>query len=356
VLAEVREDGETRQFSAKENDPNELTHLQEASRQRVKTALYAALPGAQAVMGVVEVINRRAGEFSAEDAAFVEEASRLTAQALQSLLATEAERQAQFSTLERLTLLYDLSRIFNSTLELGELLPIVAEKIRDILNAQACNIWFVSAAGNDIYFIQQAGQDPTTSEDARIPLGEGLLGLVAQQGKAQLIEDATQEESLAARQQAGGEFQISSLMVAPLLKDEQVIGIVEVINKLDGTPFGEDDLFFLTSVCDQAAVALHNANLLESERKVQVLDSLLKISQEITSTMFLPPSSITLPQWCPSTSALSDTLIAVASCSGPCLGKRKFPRPLKWESSATCSSGSPGKKSLSPPTNMRKVG
>src|ERR1700678_3072401 len=76
-------------------------------------------------------------------------------------------------------------------------------------------------------------------------------------------------------------------MAAPLRKDDEVLGVVEIINKADGTLFNEDDLFFLSSISEQAAVALHNANLLESERKVHALDALLKISQEITSTLDL---------------------------------------------------------------------
>ena len=287
VLAEVLEDGETRSFSAKENDPGELLHLQEASRTRVKSALYVALPGTARGMGVIEVINHRSGEFGADDAAFLEEASRFTAQALQNLQGIEGERQVQYSTLERLTSLYDLSRIFNSTLELEQLLPIVAEKIRDILTAQACNLWLVNAEGNEIYFVQQAGLDPSTEEDGRMKLGEGLLGQIAKHGRAQVIEDASKEDLLAERQKAAGESPIQSVMVAPLQKEEQVLGVVELVNKMDGSAFNEDDLFFLTSVCEQAAVALHNANLLESERKVHILDALLTISQEITSTLNL---------------------------------------------------------------------
>ena len=76
-------------------------------------------------------------------------------------------------------------------------------------------------------------------------------------------------------------------MAAPLRKDDEALGVVELVNKSDGTPFNEDDLFFLSSISEQAAVALHNANLLESERKVHALDALLKISQEITSTLDL---------------------------------------------------------------------
>ncbi|HTO80400.1 MAG TPA: efflux RND transporter periplasmic adaptor subunit [Methylocystis sp.] len=52
----------------------------------------------------------------------------------------------------------------------------------------------------------------------------------------------------------------------------------------------------LAQVSEQAAVALHNANLLESERKVHVLDALLKISREITSTLDLDHVLMTVAQ------------------------------------------------------------
>ncbi len=286
-LMEVLADGETRRFPASQIDPEGLGHLQEASRERVKTAMYVALPLSQGFAGVVEVLNRRTGDFSATDAAFAEEAGRITGLALENLLTSEKERHAQFSTLERLTALYDLSRIFNSTLELNELLPVVTEKIRDILNAQGCNLWLINPQGTELHFVQQAGTDPSTQDGAKMPVGEGLLGQVAQQGVGQVVEFALEEERLAGRQVADEEFQIQTMMCAPLMKEAEVLGVVEVVNKLDGTPFDEDDLFFLSSVCEQAAISLYNANLLESERKVKTLDALLKISQEITSTLDL---------------------------------------------------------------------
>lgn len=287
LLAEVYESGGTRRLSAREISAEDLTHLDAASRARVKAALYAPLPGANQPVGVVEVLNKRAGEFTAEDAHFLEEASRLAGQALTNLEAIEGERQAQLSTVERLTALYDLGRTFTSTLELGQLLPIVAEKIRDILGAGACNLWLADPDSEELYMARQAGNDPTVEEDARVSLTEGLLGEIAQQANPKLIEEAGEEPAFAERRKAGGEFEIHSWVGAPLRKGDEVLGVVELVNKADGTAFDEDDLFFLASISEQAAVALHNANLLESERKVHALDALLKISQEITSTLDL---------------------------------------------------------------------
>lgn len=286
-LGEVLESGETHQFSSEEDDTDSLVHLAEASRSRVKSALYAALPGPNETLGVVEILNPRRGELSAEEISFVEEACRITGLALENRLAREKELHSQLSTVERLTSLYDISRIFNSTLEMDELLPIVAEKIRDILGAEACNLWLVDAEAGDLYAVQQAGEDPTLGEDARCPMGEGILGQSAQTGQARLVENASEEELLAERRKKSEDFQLESLMCAPLLKGQEVVGAVEVINKLDGGSFSEEDLFFLSSISEQAAIAIHNAHLLEAERKVSVLDALLNISREITSTLDL---------------------------------------------------------------------
>lgn len=286
-LVVVFESGASSRLSAGEISPEALEHLEETSRTRVKSALYAPLPGTQGPEGVVEVLNKRGGDFTAEDVHFLEEAGRLAGQALTNLGAIEGERQAQLATLERLTALYDLGRTFTSTLELGELLPIVAGKIRDILGAGACNLWLADPDSDELYVAQQAGEDPTVEEDTRTSLTAGLLGDIAQQANPKLVEDATQDAGLQERRKDAGEFEIQSWMGAPLRKDDEVLGVVELLNKNDGTPFNEDDLFFLSSISEQAAVALHNANLLESERKVHALDALLKISQEITSTLDL---------------------------------------------------------------------
>ncbi len=287
TLAILYQSAATRRLPAREIAPEDLEHLDEFSRTRVKSALYASLPGAHKAEGVVEVLNKRVGDFSAEDAHFLEEACQLAGRALTNLGAIELERNGQLATLERLTALYDLGRTFTSTLELDELLPIVAGKIRDILGAGACNLWLASADGQELTLAEQIGEDPTVAEDASASLSEGLFAEIAQQANPKLLEDPGEEPALAERIKAGGDFEIQSWMGAPLRKDDEVLGVVEIINKSDGTQFNEDDLFFLSSISEQAAVALHNANLLESERKVHALDALLKISQEITSTLDL---------------------------------------------------------------------
>jgi RND family efflux transporter MFP subunit len=293
ILAEVCESGETKRLGAKQISAEELTHLDEASRGRVKSAVYAALPGGKQWQGVLEVLAKRSGEFTADDELFIEEASRLAGQALTNLEAIEAERSSHLATLDRLTALYDIGRTFTSTLELGELLPIVAEKIRALLGAAACNIWLMDSGSAELHLAQRVGQDSTAGEGARVSASEGLLAEIAQQASPKMVAEPAGEPGLDERRQAG---EIQCWMAAPLRKGDEVMGVVELVNKVDGGTFDEDELFLLGSVSEQAAIALHNANLLESERKVHALDALLKISQEITSTLDLDHVLMTVVQ------------------------------------------------------------
>src|SRR5262249_793356 len=80
---------------------------------------------------------------------------------------------------------------------------------------------------------------------------------------------------------------VFSVIVSPLVAKEFQVGLIEVINKNDGTPFSDDDLFLLNSISETAASALNNAGLLQAERKVQILETLVKVSAEITSTLDL---------------------------------------------------------------------
>lgn len=283
-LVEAFENAEAIEWSAEDEEAGELAHLREADREKVRSALYMPLPGPLGARGVAEILNSREGE---SEASFAREAARITVLALERQQEQESDQQSQFQAVERLTALYDLSRVFNSTLELDDLLPVVAEKIRDILNAEGANVWLVDVQANDLRLAAQSGNDPTTVAGARCALGEGPLGEAAETGQPVVVEDAEAEESLGERRGRAEGFELSSLLAAPLRMNERVLGAVEVVNRLSGEPYNEEDLFFLTSISEQAAIAIHNAQLLQAERKLHQLDALLEISREITSTLNL---------------------------------------------------------------------
>ncbi|MGO9210186.1 MAG: efflux RND transporter periplasmic adaptor subunit [Terriglobales bacterium] len=212
------------------------------------------------------------------------ELARLGGLGLAAGSAYESERNTSLESITRLTQLYDLERSFNSTLEMEDLLPLITSKYHELLNVQAVNLWLVE--GQSVRLMRRAGIDPTIEMDSRQAVGEGLAGDLADVGDAVIVH-ADADERLQRRNAGIEEGAIFSLMAAPLLHGGAEVGWVECVNKLDGSPFDEDDLFFLTTVNVTASSALHNASLLLAERKVEILETLVSVSQEITSTLDL---------------------------------------------------------------------
>ena len=76
-------------------------------------------------------------------------------------------------------------------------------------------------------------------------------------------------------------------MAAPVVHEDALVAVLECVNKTDETAFDEDDLFFLTMMTQTASGALHNASLMEAEKKIEILETLVEVSNEITSTLNL---------------------------------------------------------------------
>ena len=102
-----------------------------------------------------------------------------------------------------------------------------------------------------------------------------------------LIDDPADERLTEAQRRSTKIRPVFSIVAGPLMEHENLVGVVEAVNRLDGAPFDEDDQFLLTNICETASNALHNASLLQAERKVEILQTLVQVSGEITSTLNL---------------------------------------------------------------------
>ncbi len=210
--------------------------------------------------------------------------SAFSALGLASSVAYENERNAQLQSITRITQMYDLEKVFNATLEMDQLLPVITAKFQDILSVQAVNLWLVE--GDTLLLMNRAGTDAAYDLESRQSGSEGIASMVADAGEAVVI-DSPDDERLQKRNAKVEEGAAFSLMAAPVRHQGAVVGVVEAINKMDGTPFDEDDLFLLSTMCETASNALHNASLLQAERKVEILEALVQVSREITSTLNL---------------------------------------------------------------------
>ena len=77
------------------------------------------------------------------------------------------------------------------------------------------------------------------------------------------MEDAHSDERWYGKVDKTMQFITRNLLAVPMKVHNQVIGVVEAINKRDDTRWSEDDVNTLTALADQAAIAIQNARLFQ---------------------------------------------------------------------------------------------
>ena len=260
----------------------EYAHLN--VRRTLTSLAYLPLKSAGELSGAIEILSFEA-DISESTLLSLQPMADVAASALANAVGYEEERHSTLSSITRLTQLYDLEKVFSSTLEIDQLLPIIGSKFREVLECQAVNVWLLEG-DESLSLMHQSGFDPTIQEGATQKPGEGIAGDVSDSGEAVLVE-SLEDAQLTKRNTGIEEGAIFSLMAAPLIDRGALVGVIEAVNRLDGTPFEDDELFALTSLTETAVGALHNASLLMAERKVEILEALVKTSGEITSTLDL---------------------------------------------------------------------
>jgi RND family efflux transporter MFP subunit len=253
-------------------------------RKSLLSLTYLPLIHNENLIGALEILAFEE-EISAEAVEALLPAAEVAAAAIASAQTYEEERHGTMTSITRLTQLYDLEKVFSSTLEMDELLPLIGTKLSEILECQAVNIWLM-LPDESVELMHQAGEDATSFKGQKLKANEGVAGTISDNGEPVCISEPG-DERLVQRNQDAGDAGVFSLAAAPIMDKSALVGVVEAVNKLDGTPFDEDDLFTLSSLAETASTALHNASLLLAERKVEVLETLNTVSHEITSTLNL---------------------------------------------------------------------
>jgi len=270
-------------FSGADLSREDYAHLD--VRRTLRSLAYLPLAQGASLTGAIEILSFDS-VLTSEQLQELQPLAQIGAAALAAAQHYETERNDSLASVTRLTQLYDLERSFSSTLEMDELLPIIGSKFREVMECAAINLWLLRG-DESIELMHQSGSDPTTQAGGVQKPGEGIAGQVSDDGEAVLIGNVDDPRLTARNATVHGDGGVTTLLVVPILDQGALVGVVEAVNKLNGTSFDDDDLFALTTISETAASALHNASLLMAERKVQVLETLVTVSHEITSTLNL---------------------------------------------------------------------
>jgi len=121
------------------------------------------------------------------------------------------------------------------------------------------------------------------------PVGEGVVGRVARTGRPELIADAASDSRIVRHDDRA--LAVQSVIAVPLRFRDRFFGVLAVANPADERPFAEVEFSLLQSLADQAALALHNAELLDLRMEKSQLDLDLSIASGIQQ-MLLPRQAV----------------------------------------------------------------
>jgi GAF domain-containing protein len=164
---------------------------------------------------------------------------------------------------EALTVAASAGKI-GSQIPRARLLEMIVTTAVHVLRAEAGALLLVDEETDELVFEIAVGGRAETVKAIRVPLGHGVAGLVAMTGQPMAVRDA-RSDPVAAQdiaEQVG--YTPSSILCVPLFYGDRILGVVELLDKEDGTSFSPADTEALGLFANQAAVAIEQSRLQES--------------------------------------------------------------------------------------------
>ena len=172
----------------------------------------------------------------------------------------------------------DINRKINSIEDVRVILNDISEHSCQLLNAEGASILLVDPDTENLYFEAASGESSDALYDVVVPKGRGIAGYAAEQKKHIIVYDAQNDKRFYKEVDEKTNLKTKSLLAMPLIHNERVIGVIEVINPAEGV-FTEDDVILLRQFAEQAATAIANALLYKTlQNRAKELEYLYQIS------------------------------------------------------------------------------
>lgn len=213
----------------------------------------------QSVQGVIAVWSYNSNAFTEHDLWLLSAIGTQAAIAIRNAQLFESSQRRAAET----ALLNDVARTLSSTLDLEEVLTRIMEQVEAVLNVEAGSLLLTDPATGELVFQIALGDKAAEVKPFRIPKGEGIAGEVALTGKPLMVANAHLDKRHFKKLDQTTKFLTRNILCVPLVLYDQIIGVLEVMNKRDGN-FTQTDLDLLSAIASYAAIAIQNARLHEN--------------------------------------------------------------------------------------------
>lgn len=172
---------------------------------------------------------------------------------------------------EKLNLLVEFGARISSELRLDKLLDIIAQQITRMLNVGRCTIFLKDGERHELWskIAQGRGLEHT---EIRLPLnGNSVVAIVARTGQTINMPNAYEDDRFSMDVDMVTDFRTHSLLAVPLKNNAgKVLGVFQVANKADGTPFDKKDEGILLLLATLASSSIEIARLYQDVHVAQL--------------------------------------------------------------------------------------
>lgn len=159
-----------------------------------------------------------------------------------------------------------------------DLLSSIVEAAGRIFNAAAASILLVNEKEQVLEFKVAYGASNHDLVGVKFPMGKGIAGYVVMTGQPLAISNVRQDARFNQDFAKSTGYVPTSILAMPLLSGERVIGVMEVLDKIDAASFGIQDMDLLGMFARQAAIAID-----QSQRMDHIEEALISGLKKIIS-------------------------------------------------------------------------
>jgi GAF domain-containing protein len=136
------------------------------------------------------------------------------------------------------------------------LLQATVETARAIFHAKASSVFLLDETTDELVFEAVAGEGADTLVGKRFPSSTGVAGWVLVTRQAIVVDDLTKDTRFSRDAAESTGYVPRGLMAVPLLTEDDALGVLEVLDRPQGTPFTLAEMDLLGLFGNQAAIAL----------------------------------------------------------------------------------------------------
>jgi GAF domain-containing protein len=137
-----------------------------------------------------------------------------------------------------------------------ELLQSIVDVARAIFGAKASSIFLLDDATDELVFEAVSGEGADELVGRRFPSGTGVVGWVVASRQSLVLEDVGADPRFSRKAAESTGYVPKGLMAVPLLRDEDVLGVLEVLDRPQRARFSLVEMDLLGLFAGQAAIAL----------------------------------------------------------------------------------------------------